>query len=118
MNLRKFFDFYFLVCSIDVIYYYIIWTDNGSMLPEANTRRQEGKYPMIKVLQGCILRLSLQSVNSVLFLYRADNMQFAILLSFVASSLLPPCGLQSTHPQMLCYISPYDALLCQSIRSI
>ncbi len=36
-------------------------------------------------------------------------MQSAILLSFVTSSSLPPCGLQSTHPPMLCYISPYVA---------
>ncbi len=34
-------------------------------------------------------------------------MQSAILLSFVASSSLPPCRLQSTHPLMPCYISPY-----------
>ncbi len=51
---------------IDVIYYYVIWTDNESTLPETNTLRQEGKYPMIEVLQGCILKLSLHSVNSVL----------------------------------------------------
>ncbi len=31
---------------IDVINYNVIWTDNGSMLPEANTRRQEGNYPI------------------------------------------------------------------------
>ncbi len=92
---------------IDVIYYYVIWTDNGSMLPEANTPRQEGKYPMIKVLQCCIFKLLLHSVNSVPILYRTGNMQSAILLSFVASSSLPPCGLQSTHPRMPCYISPY-----------
>ncbi len=77
------------------------------MLPEANTRRQEGKYPTIKVLQGCILKLLLHSVNSVAILYRTGNMQSVILLSFIASSSLPPCGLQSTHPQMPCYISPY-----------
>ncbi len=34
-------------------------------------------------------------------------MQSAILLSFVASSFLPQHGLQSTHPPMPCYISPY-----------
>ncbi len=34
-------------------------------------------------------------------------MQSAILLSFVASSSLPPCGLQSTHPPMPCYVSLY-----------
>ncbi len=83
--------------SVDVIYYYVIWTDNGSTLPEANTQMQEGKYPMIKVLQGCILKLLLHSVNSVLILYRTGNMQSAILLSFLASSSLPPCELQSTH---------------------
>ncbi len=38
------------------VYYYVIWTDNGSTSPEADTQRQEGKYPMIKVLQGCILK--------------------------------------------------------------
>ncbi len=62
---------------------------------------------MIKVLQGCILKLSFHSVNSVLILYRTGTMQSAILLSFVASSSLPPCGLQSTHPPMPSYISPY-----------
>ncbi len=44
------------VSTIDVIYYYIIWTDSRSMLPEANIQRQEGKYLLIKVLQGCIHR--------------------------------------------------------------
>ncbi len=92
--------------SID-INIFVIWTDNGSILPEANIRRQEGKYPMIKVLHGCILTLSLHSVNLVFILYRTGNMQSAILLSFAASSSLPPCGLQSTHPPMPCYISPY-----------
>ncbi len=91
------------VGGIDVIY--IIWTDNGRTFPEANTQRQEGKYPMIKALQGCILKLLLYLVNSVLILYR--TMQSAILLSFVASSSLPPCRLQSTHPPMSSYISPY-----------
>ncbi len=89
------------------VYFHVIWTDNGSTLLEANTRRQERKYPMIKVLQCCILKLSLHSVNSVPIVYRIGNMQSAILLSFFASSSLPPCGLQSTHPPMLCYISPY-----------
>ncbi len=77
------------------------------MLPEANTQRQEGKYPMVKVLQGCILKLLLHSVNSVPILYRTGNMRSAIHLSFVAASSVPPCGLQSTRPQMPCYISPY-----------
>ncbi len=89
------------------LYYYVIWADNGSMLPEANTRKPEGKYPVIKVLQGCILKLLVHSVNSVLIPYRTGNMQSAILLSFVASPSLPPCGLQSTHPLMSYYISPY-----------
>ncbi len=84
--------------SINVIYYYVIWTDNGSTIPEANTQRQEGKYPMMKI--------SLCLVNSVLILYRTDNMQSVILLSLVASFFLPPCGLQSTY-LMPCYISPY-----------
>ncbi len=91
---------------IDIIYYFVIWTDNGSMLPEANTWRQEGKYPRIKVLQGCILKLLLHSVNSVPILYRAGKMQSAILLSFLTSSSLPPCALQSTYPRMPCYMSP------------
>ncbi len=64
--------------TIDIIYYYVIWTDNGSTLPEADTERQEGKYPMIKVLQSYILKLSLHSVNSVLILYRTGNMQTTI----------------------------------------
>ncbi len=34
-------------------------------------------------------------------------MQSAILLLFTACSSLPPCGFQSTHPTMPCYISPY-----------
>ncbi len=89
--------------AIDVIYYYVIQTDNGSMLPEANTARQEGKYPMIKVLHGCILKLLLHSINSVFILYRTGNMQSAIFLSFAASSSLSPCGLQSTHSPMPCF---------------
>ncbi len=92
---------------MDLIYYYIIWIDNRSKLLEADTRWQEGKYPMIKVLQGCILKLSLHSHNTVLILYRTGNMQSAILLSFIASSSLPPCGLQLTHPLIPSYISPY-----------
>ncbi len=76
------------------------------MLPEANTRRQKGRYPMIKVLQG-ILKLLLHSVNSVSILYRTGNMQSAILLLFVAYSSLSPCVFQSTHLRMPCYISPY-----------
>ncbi len=95
-----------IVSPIDVIYYYVIWTDNESTLSEGNTRRQEGKFPVIKVLQGCISQL-LHSVNSVLILYRTANMQSAIPLSFITSSSLLPCGLQSTHPPMSCYISPY-----------
>ncbi len=62
---------------------------------------------MIKVLQGCILKLLLHSVNSVPILYWTGNMLSAILLSFLAYSSILPCGLQSTHPQMPCYISPY-----------
>ncbi len=92
---------------VDVIYYYVIWSEKGSTLPEANTRRQRGKYPMIK-LRGCILKLSLYSVNSVLILYRTGNMQSAILLSFVTSS--------STALQASIY-PPADALLYQSIQS-
>ncbi len=92
---------------IDIIYYYIIWTDNRGTVPEANTRRPERIYPMIKVLWGCVLKLSLYLVNSALILYRTGNMQPAILLSFVIFSSLPPCGLQSTHPPMLYYVSPY-----------
>ncbi len=70
------------VQAIDVIYYRVIWTDSGSMLPEASTQRQEGKYPPIKVLQCCILKFLLHSFNSVPILYRIGNMQSAIL--FVA----------------------------------
>ncbi len=55
---------------------------------------------MIKVLRGCILKL-------VLILYWTGNMQSAILLSFIASSSLPPCGLQSTYLPMPSYISPH-----------
>ncbi len=47
----------------DILYYYVIWTENGSTLPEANTQRQEGKHPMIKVLQGCILQQGCQPEN-------------------------------------------------------
>ncbi len=92
---------------IDIIYYYVIWTDNASMLLEANTRRQEGKYPTIKVMQSYIFKLLSHSVNSVPILYRTGNMQSAILLSFVTSSFLPSCGLQSAHLCMPCCISPY-----------
>ncbi len=77
------------------------------MLPKADIQRQEGKYSTIKVLQGYVLKLLLHSVNSVPILYRTGNMQSAILLSLVASSSLPLCGLQSTHPQMPCYINIY-----------
>ncbi len=52
--------------NIDIIYYYVMWTDNGSMSPEANTQMQDGKYRKIKILQGCVFKLSLQSVNSVI----------------------------------------------------
>ncbi len=75
--------------SIEVIYYYIIWTDNGSRLLEAYARRQEEKYPMIKILQDCILKLSLYSVNSVLLLYRTGNMQSQYFYHLLP---LPPCS--------------------------
>ncbi len=68
---------------------------------------KEGKCPMIKVLQGCILKLLLHSVNSVLILYRTGVMQSAILLSFAISSSLPLCGFHSTHLPIPRYISPY-----------
>ncbi len=88
--------------TIDVIYCYVIWTDNGSTLPEASTWRQEGKYPMIKVLHGCVLKLSLHSVNSVLILYRTGNIQSVILVSFIAMRA-------TIYPltDALFYISPY-----------
>ncbi len=63
--------------SKDVIYSFVIWTDNGSTLSKVDTQRQEEKYPMIKVLRGCILELSLYSVNSVLIIYRTGNMQLS-----------------------------------------
>ncbi len=69
------------------------------MLPEANTRRQEGKYPMIKVLRGGIRKL-------VLILYKIGNMQSAILLSFVT---FPPYRYVGIN------LAPVDALLYQSI---
>ncbi len=92
---------------IDVLHYYVIWTDNRSRLLKADTRKQEDKYPMIKVLLGSIMKLRLYSVNTELIYYRTGNMQSAIHLSFVASSSLPPCGLLSIHLLMPCYISPY-----------
>ncbi len=49
------------VHTID-IYYYVIRTDNGNMLPEANTRRLEEKYPIIKVLQ--VASLSYKYIQS------------------------------------------------------
>ncbi len=57
-------------------------------------------------MQGCILKLSLYSVNTVLILYRTGNMQSAILLLFEASSSLLPQVLRSIHLLMPCYISP------------
>ncbi len=97
-----------VVKTIDVIYCYVIWIDNASMLPEAITRRQEEKYPTIKVLQGGILKL-LNSVNSVPILYRAGNMQSAIFI--VHRLFLPTTMWVSIYP-------PVDALLYQSICSI
>ncbi len=96
-----------LTVAIDIIHYHVIWTDNRGTVPEANNWRQEGKYPMIKVLRGCIFKLSLYLVNSVLTLHRTGNMQSVILSSFVASSSLPLSGFQSIHPPMPCHISPY-----------
>ncbi len=98
------------IWNIKVVYYYIIWTDNWSTLPEVNTRRQDDKYPMIKVLRGCNLKLSLHSVNSVLILYRTGNMQSAILLSF-AISFVPTAMWASMYP-------PANSLLYQSIPYI
>ncbi len=71
------------------------------------TPEARGEISSDKVLQGCILKLLLHSVNSGLILYRIGNMQSAILLSFVASSSLPPGRLLCTHPPMSCCISPY-----------
>ncbi len=91
--------------SIDVIYYYVIWTDKGVCYLKRTLIGKRGNI-QVKVLQCCICEL-LHSVNSVPILYRTGNMQSAILLSFVTTSSLPPCGLQSNHPLMPCYISPY-----------
>ncbi len=79
----------------------------GACYLKPTLRGKRGNIYNIKVLQGCILKLSSHSINSVLILYRPGNRQSAILLSFVASSSLPPCGLQSTHSLMLWYISLY-----------
>ncbi len=92
---------------IDVIYYYVIWTDNGSMLPETNVRRQEGEISNDKSIAGLHPQVIITFSQFRAILYRTGNTQFAILLSFVASSSLSPCGLQSTHPPVPSYISPY-----------
>ncbi len=74
-----------------------------SILPEADTQRQVGKYPVIKVLRKCIITLSLHLVNLVLTLYR-------ILLSFIASSTLPPyCFNQLTISPVIGY-NVYDII--------
>ncbi len=49
--------------SIDVMYYCVICTDNGSTLPEANTQRQEGKYLMMKILG--VASLSYHYIQSI-----------------------------------------------------
>ncbi len=95
--------------TIDVIYYYIIWTDGGSMLPEANTLRQEGKYPTMKVLQGCILSYYyIQSIQCPSITGQAIcNLPY--FYSIVASSSLAMWAL---------FYQPADAMLYQSICSL
>ncbi len=68
---------------IDVIYYYVIWTDNGSKLLEADTRRQEGKYPMIKV--------SSYSVNTSVLSFTGQ--QYAICNTFIIRRLFLPTAM-------------------------
>ncbi len=92
------------------------------MLPAADSWMLEGKYPMIKVLRGCILKLMLiicrignmqfailllfvVCSSLMLIICRIGNMQFAILLSFVVCSTLPPRALQFTHPPIPSYQS-------------
>ncbi len=66
----------FCMSSIEVIHNYVIWTDNGSMLPEANIWRQEGKYPMIKVLQAYIRKLLYVIITFSQFKEVMDNNRF------------------------------------------
>ncbi len=59
---------------------------------------------MIKVLRGCTLSYTFSQFSA----HPLQDGQYAICHTFiVASSSLLPCGLQSTHPRMPCYISPY-----------
>ncbi len=91
---------------------WVIHTYNDNILRKTNVfciaQRQNERHMMNSVIfTCCILKLLLHSVNSVPILYRTGNMLSAILLLCVASSSLLPCGLQSTHPLMHCYFSPY-----------
>ncbi len=70
-----------------VIYYYVIWTDNQRRSPEAYTRRQEGNYPMIKVLQDCILKLSFSRVY-IWMRTRTTHVEECRLSSITARTIL------------------------------
>ncbi len=85
----------------------------GSMSPEANTPRQEGKYPPIKVLQDCILKLLLHSVTFSQFsAHPLQDRQYAICHNFIIHRLfLPTTMWASIYPHA-------NTLLYQSIRSI
>ncbi len=96
------------VPDIDVIYYYVIWTDNGSTLPEANARRQEGKYPMIKYHRVASLVIIIFSQFSA---HPLQDRQYAICHTFIIHPLFLLSSIwASTYPST-------DALLYQSICS-
>ncbi len=94
------------VARIDVIYYYVIQTDNGSVLHEANTRRQEGKCPMIKVFCS-VASLSYRYIQSI----QCSSFTGQTICNppyFYHSSPLPPyyhVGFNLSHPLVPCYIS-------------
>ncbi len=93
------------VFNIDVICYYIIWTDSVSTLPEANTLRQEGKYPMIKASQGCILGCILKLSTDEVRMMKTSSKAFwnwrrcgQIIICFCLAILKPSLDDENIYP--------------------
>ncbi len=87
-----------LLCNMDWWWEHVKWSQHSEAKGEISNDKSIVGHPQV------IITFSQFSVH----FSQAGNMQSAILLSFVASSSLWPCGLQSSHPLMPCYISPYE----------
>ncbi len=98
----------FYVCeTIDIIYYYVIWTDNGSRLLEGDTRGARGEIYNDKSIAG--LHPEIIFIFSQYSVYLLQDRQYAICNTFnICRLFLFTAMWASIYP-------PTDALLYQSM---